>query len=188
MRYLVFIFGIFVLAGCEKANEPDVSAVVQTEMPQPDKTLTAQPFPKPGAAVLFASDFAGDLWIGEQGALVIYLEPQYSSGQIEVEIYPEQGLEVSGDTLSTQAFAAGQQLSYQLSVMADQPGQYMLGIQVAVTTDSGLRETRAFAETISVLDPSEGVVDKNQILESFSELEAANEEIMLEAQERIYSK
>lgn len=188
MRYLMLICGLVVLGACQDSDLHTESMPLEAAVPSVGKDASPAPIPKPGAAVLFTSDFAADLQVGERAPMVIYLEPQYPAGLIEVEISGGQGLNVSGDMQSSKNFTSGQQLSYELMVGADQAGLYNLGVVVTVITDSGLREARAFAERISVVEVGTENSIKTLDLESASEAVLEAGETMLEATENIYTK
>lgn len=151
MRILLIILFSMVLPGCDPLSqapqviEPEgVSSAQKAELIQPSSTI------KPGAAVLFSTNFAGPLEVGERAALVIELTPRYDSGQIEVEIQPEAGLSLIGQTRYSERFSGAYQFSRQLEVGADAAGEYSLSVVVNVVTDTGLNEARAFTETILV--------------------------------------
>lgn len=188
MRQFMLICSLIVLGGCQNSEQQVESIPSESATQSVAKEVSPVPIPKPGAAVLFTSDFAADLQVGELASLVIYLEPQYPAGTMEVEISGDQGLTVSGETQSSRGFISGEQLSYEIVVGADMAGQYNLGIVVAVTTDSGLREARAFAERISVVEAGTENSIKPFDLESASEAAIDAGETMLEATESIYSK
>lgn len=156
MRNLMLIM-VFTLVACGRAEQSEVVVTAEVSTAEPNKEVFVSPEPpvrlKPGAAILFTSNYAGSLAVGELAAFIIQLQPQYPAGQLNVSFSIPQGLSVEGQTEYSENFVGPQEFIYELMIGSNIVGEYNLGIIVSVVTDSGLEEARAFAEVISVTDP-----------------------------------
>jgi|MEHZ01.5.fsa_nt_MEHZ011436741.1_4 hypothetical protein len=192
MRILLIIT-VLTLVACGRSEQTVEQTAGQTEsaatvapnkedMATPESLVTI----KPGAAIVFTSNYAGTLQVGEFAPLMIQLQPQYAAGQLNVSFSVPSGLSVQGQTQYSESFVGPQEFIYELMVGSEVAGDYNLGIIVSVVTDSGLEEARAFAEVISVTDPL--AVQAVKLLDSgeLKEIEEQAEHFM-EAQEEIIS-
>jgi hypothetical protein len=152
MRLLIIGISVCFLVACEDSSQSQQSVEATVEDMPVEKVSAPATTIKPGAAVVFTSEFAGNLEVGEMAPLVVQLSPEYPSGTIEVEIRGEQGLMVVGQTRFSEAFSGDYQFSKEVQVGAVQAGEYYLSIVVNVDADNGLKEARAFTETILVVD------------------------------------
>ncbi|GEM_PF-1930179 len=169
MRYLMLIIMIFAFVACGRIESgaeqrAEQSEVVATSEPSKEvlASLESGVVLKPGAAIIFTSNYAGSLEVGEIAPLILQIQPQYAAGQLEVSLSVPTGLSVVGQTQYLESFVEPQEFSYEVMISADMPGEYYLGIIVSVVTDSGLEEARAFAEVIRVTD-SEAVLALKQV-------------------------
>lgn len=156
MRILIVSFVILGLAACSGSDDStEVIDTVPVVTAAPGEKGASSRFSvKTGAAVVFASEFAGSLLVGEMAPLVIYLRPEYTSGQLQVDIKGQNGLTVVGETRFSESFSDDYQFTQQLIVGAEQAGEYYLGVVATVITDSGERHARAFSETVRVVNPA----------------------------------
>lgn len=184
-HYSILVLSTLIFSACGNSESP-AQVVSAVEPSVVDKEMVIVPTIKPGAAVLFASDFSGSLELGELAPLVIQLEPQYDSGLLQVSITGDAGLAVVGERQYSDRFVAGQQFEYEIVVSANQQGTYNLGVIVTVTTDSGLQEARAFSESISVGDTNE-LTDKAIDVQDESESPELEGETRLQAREEIFT-
>lgn len=146
---------------------------------------------KPGAAVIFTSEFSGPLSVGEIAPIMIQLAPEYVQGNMSVEIVGAKGLMVQGETSFTRSFTEGEQVLHELLVSAEASGEYRLGIVASVVTASGLEEVRAFSEIISVgaetnTESLESVKENLVELNAIQSQQIDSEPSYLEAIEEVY--
>lgn len=176
MRIFVSAFIFCALVACSSSNE-SVDLVELVPESTEDKSQTLSETTKTGAALVFASDFAGSLSVGEIAPLVINLRPEYESGQLQISIQAQDGLTLVGQTEFSERFSGDYQFSHELMVGADQAGEYYLGIVANVITDSGDAAARAFSETILVVNPIAALADEAT--------EALKEEVQSAVQEAV---
>jgi len=160
MRILILVFTIYALVACSGSEEPEDSVEAVREGIEGGKVLAASETTKTGAAVMFASDFAGSLSVGEMASMVIHLRPEYESGQIQVNVQGQDGLTVVGETQFSERFSGDYQFTHELMVGADRAGEYYLGVVANVITDSGEETARAFSETVLVVEPLAALAEK----------------------------
>ena len=184
MRLMILSLAVFVLSACGGSADSvetveAIDAVPTQSSMSADKNISSQSTVKTGAAVVFTSEFAGSLSVGEMAPLVIYLKPEYSSGEFQIEIKGQEGLMVVGETEFSESFSGDYQFTHQLLVGAERAGEYYLGVVATVTTASGTQEARAFSETILVVDPAAALTEKvNQAAEGVESYLPAFEEII----------
>lgn len=152
MRIFILAFIFCALVACSSSND-SVDLVELPPESTEDKSHTVSETTKTGAALVFASEFAGSLSVGEIAPLVINLRPEYESGQLQISIQGQDGLTVLGQTEFSERFSGDYQFTHELMVGADQAGEYYLGIVANLITDSGETAARAFSETILVVNP-----------------------------------
>lgn len=184
MKLLVSAFFILVLGACGSSEEEPGQPDISNEAASSPKTLESSTV-KTGAAVVFASNFAGTLSVGEMATVVISLTPNYPSGQLLVEITAQEGLQINGQTEFSEYFSGDYQFTQEIIVGSEQAGEYYLGVIATLITDTGTREARAFSETIGITDSTADLEGKiNQVVEDISET-IYQEETYLPALEEI---
>lgn len=193
MRILISIFTIYALVACSGSEDASDTLEVTHETVDEGKTLAELETIKTGAALVFASDFAGSLAVGELASLVINIRPEYEGGQLQISVQGQDGLIVVGETEFSERFSGDYQFTHELMVGSDRAGEYYLGVVAKVITDAGEEAARAFSETILVVDPlanqaTEAVKDgvENRVDEILGEAE--NLESYIPAVEEIITR
>lgn len=126
--------------------------------------------PKPGAALHLSTEFSGPLVIGRMANLMIQFWPEYSQGDMSVEIVGGDGLMVQGETNFTREFFEDEQISHELLIGAEEAGEYRLSVAVNIITSSGLETARVFSETISI----ESIANESDLTDSKNDLTTLN--------------
>lgn len=111
---------------------------------------------KPGAAVQMQHNYDGATAVGEIETLSIEFTHTYDSGQIDIQLYAQEGLDiVSGKRQISVNAETAQYLLQELAVSAAQDGRYKLYALVSVSDKLGNRQSRSFGIDIIVGDAAQ---------------------------------